>query len=68
MTGLIPRTQADSVEKLLGKRGTVKDRHALAREDWRTRLGGIRHALRMKRSSWDEVTQLVQLVVRGVQC
>ena len=48
----------DSVEKLLGKRGSIGDRHSLAAEDLLSRLRGVRTMATAKRCAWDELAAL----------
>ena len=64
--GRIPRALSDTVEKLLGKRGSICDRHSIAASDLLSRLRGVRHLASARRCSWDETAALYQLVVRGV--
>ena len=62
----IPRAHVDSVEKLLGKRGPIGDRHSVAAEDLLSRLKGVCAMATAKKCAWDEVAALYQLVVRAV--
>ena len=65
-SALIARVQVESIEKLLGKRGAVKDRHSKAREDVMSRIAAVRKSLVVRRASWDEIPADMQLVIRGV--
>ena len=65
---VVPRVLIDAVEKFLGKRGSVLDKHGAARGELEFRLLNIRAAARSQRASWDEVAAVIQLVVRGVLC
>eukprot|EP00972_Heterocapsa_arctica_P031095 4576861-Heterocapsa_arctica.AAC.1 len=62
----VPRASRETVEKLLGKRGSVADRHSLAAVDLLARVASVRALAAARRCRWDEIAALVQLVVRGV--
>ena len=63
---VVPRILEDTPEKLLGKRGSIRDKHNMARGILEERLRGIRISARSRRASWDELAAVVSLVVRGV--
>ena len=63
---LVPRSHADTVEKLLGKRGQVSDRHSHARADLMLKVKGVIRSLRSSRAPWDECAITIQLRIRGV--
>jgi hypothetical protein len=62
----VPRILEDTPEKLLGKRGSICDKHNMARGILEERLRGIRISARSRRASWDELAGVASLVVRGV--
>ena len=62
----LPRSTAQDVDKLLGKRGTPSDRHTLAREDLLAKLASVRQRLSTKCCAWDEITAMAQWVLGGV--
>ena len=62
----IPRSHSDTMEKLLGKRGTIMDKHGQAREDVITKLRALHKVATMRRCRWDEVAMLFQLIARGI--
>ena len=61
----LPRSQVDHVDTLLGKRGTVADRHTLAAQDLVTKLEAVRHRLACKCCSWDEGRAMIQWILGG---
>ena len=62
----LPRSTAQDVDKLLGKRGTPSDRHTLAREDLLAKLASVRQRLSSKSCAWDEITAMTQWVLGGI--
>ena len=62
----IPRSQATTVEKLLGKSVCIADRHSNARAETLSKLTRIRVGLCSRRAAWDEITTTMQLVHRGI--
>ena len=56
----------DSTEKLLGKRGSIKDKHSAAAKDLMDKLGKIRRGMGARRLAWDELSCMIQVVHRGV--
>ena len=62
----LPRSTAQDVDKLLGKRGTPSDRHTLAREDLLAKLASVRQRLSTKCCAWDEITAMTQWVLGGI--
>ena len=54
-----------SWDTLLGKRGTVADRHTLAAQDLVTKLEAVRHRLACKCCSWDEGRAMIQWILGG---
>lgn len=64
----IPRSNLDDVEKLLGKRGTITDKHSLAAADTLVKIAKIRKGLMARRCSWDEISEALQVIVQGVLC
>ena len=61
----IPRAEADTVETLLGKVGTVTDRHSNAAKAILDRLISARQSVVCRHCSWDEAAMVYQLKVRG---
>ena len=61
----LPRSAEDSIDKLLGKRGTARDRHSLAALDLLAKLEAARRRLSSKCCSWDECRALLQWVLGG---
>ena len=64
--GTLPRIGVSDIEKLLGKRGCVKDKHGCAREDLKERVNGLRAMIAAKRLSWDEAVAVMQMIVCGI--
>ena len=62
----LPRSDADTVDKLLGKRGTVLDRHSLAISDLLEKLAAVRRRLASKHCAWDEILAMMQWVLGGI--
>ena len=62
----VPRSFADTPEKLLGKRGTILDRHSLAAADTLVKVGALRGRIASLHTSWDEAATMWQLIARGV--
>ena len=62
----VPRAYSDTVEKLLGKRGTIEDRHSLAAGDTVSKINGLPLRIGIIRASWDEAAGMWQLIARGV--
>ena len=62
---MVPRAYGDSIEKLLGKRGSINDKHTAARTDLMSKLCSTRKALVWRRATWDEISTAVQLHARG---
>ena len=63
---VVPRARADTIEKLLGKRGTIRDRHSLASADVVSKLAKVRSIALSRRASWEEVATMAQLINRGI--
>ncbi|CAE7809936.1 unnamed protein product, partial [Symbiodinium necroappetens] len=61
----LPRARADEEEVLLGKRGTLLDRHSLAADDTLKRLQGLLQKFTWRRLSWDELLMGAQLYGAG---
>ena len=66
MESFVPRSFADSLEKLLGKRGTILDRHTTASVDTVERISALRSRIATMHASWDEAAMMWQLIARGV--
>ena len=66
MESFVPRSFADSLEKLLGKRGAILDRHITASVDTVVRISAIRSRIATMLASWDEAAMMWQLIARGV--
>ena len=62
----LPRSHADQGEKLLGKRGTISDKHTLAAQDTLDKLVRLRHKLSFLMCEWDEIAMAFQLIGRGI--
>ena len=62
----VPRAFANTEEKLLGKRGCIRDRHTIAREETIRTLANTRNHIRQKHASWDEVAAFAHMMVRGI--
>lgn len=62
----LPRVAGNKEERLLGKRGSVLDRHSLAAADLLGTFDAARRRLSMKHCTWDECVALYQWIVRGV--
>ena len=62
----LPQGLEDKVEKLLGKRGIVGDRHSLSGEDLMAKFESARRRLSVRYCSWDECLGLYQWIMRGV--
>ena len=58
----LPRAHADTIEQLLGKRGTTLDRHSIAASDTTTQIRNIRTRVLAIRADWDEAAMIWQLV------
>ena len=56
------RSFADTPEKLLGKRGTILDRHSLAAADTLAKIGALRGRIASSSTSWDEAATMWQLI------
>ena len=65
-TAAVPRARADEMEKLMDKRGSIRDKHSAAAQDTIVKVAKVRRALSHRRCSWDEVCESLQIVVRGV--
>eukprot|EP00439_Symbiodinium_sp_Y106_P055377 s232_g7.t1 len=63
---VIPRALPDEEEVLLGKRGTLGDKHSLAIEDLLKSMRRATQRIAFKRCSWDEATALMQWIVGGI--
>ncbi|CAE7257788.1 unnamed protein product, partial [Symbiodinium necroappetens] len=63
---VIPRALPDEEEVLLGKRGTLRDKHTLASEDVLKSIRSAKLRIASKRCSWDEASALMQWVVGGI--
>ena len=63
---VIPRALPDEEEVLLGKRGTLRDKHTLASEDVLKSIRSAKLLIASKRCSWDEASALLQWVVGGI--
>ncbi|CAE7468409.1 unnamed protein product [Symbiodinium sp. CCMP2592] len=62
----LPRSQADQVDVLLGKRGTPMDRHSLASQDLVDKLAAVRQRIACKCCSWDEGLAMIQMIIGGI--
>ncbi|CAJ1336928.1 unnamed protein product [Effrenium voratum] len=62
---ILPRSEAEDAEKLLGKRGTLLDKHALARQDLHEKLRNVRLRATLRHCAWDEVLMLYEWCARG---
>ena len=62
----VPRAYADTVETLLGKRGTILDRHSLAAIDAMGKLRNLRSRITVVKVAWDEIAAMWQLIARGI--
>ncbi|CAE7770376.1 unnamed protein product [Symbiodinium sp. CCMP2592] len=63
--GVIARSLEHSEETLLGKTGTVWDRHTAAAQHLLDRILSVRQMLASGRYTWDEAATMYQLRVRG---
>ena len=61
----LPRSHVDTVETLLGKRGSIGDKHATAAQDLLDKLSALRRKLTHRNCDWDEVAAAFQLIGRG---
>ena len=61
----LPRARSDEEEVLLGKRGTLLDRHSMAAADTIKRLQGLVQKFTWRRLSWDELLMGAQLYGAG---
>ena len=61
----IPRAHEDTQETLLGKLGTLQDRHSAAAQVTLDRLVSARQLIVCQRCTWDEAAMVYQLRVRG---
>ena len=66
MESFVPRSFADSLEKLLGKRGTILDRHSIASVDTIERISALRIRIASMHASWDEAAMMLQIIARGI--
>ena len=62
----VPRSFADTPEKLLGKRGTILDRHSLADANTLAKIVVLRGRIGSLHASWDEAATMWQLIARGI--
>ena len=62
---ILPRSEAGDAEKLLGKRGTLLDKHALAKQDLHEKLRNVRLRATLRHCAWDEVLMLYEWCARG---
>ena len=62
----VPRSFVDTPEKLLGKRGTIRDRHSLASSDTLEKVSALRGRIASLHTSWDEAATMWQLIARGL--
>ena len=62
----VPRSFADTPEKLLDKRGTILDRHFIASVDTIEKVSALRSRIASLHTSWDEAAMMWQLIARGV--
>ena len=62
----IPRAYADTIETLLWKRHTIKDRHSLASRDTIEKIKNIRSRIAITRATWDETAMMWQLIAGGI--
>ena len=61
----LPRGDHARIDRLLGKRGVLFDRHSLPAEDLLSKFAAARRRLSAKHCSWDECLALYQWVMRG---
>ena len=61
----LPRGDHARIDRLLGKRGVLFDRHSLPAEDLLSKSAAARRRLSAKHCSWDECLALYQWVMRG---
>lgn len=66
VSAVVPRAQADTISKLLGKRGSILDRHSLAAMDTVSKIRALRFRASTIRASWDELATMWQLIARGI--
>ena len=66
MKSFVPRSLADTPEKLLGKRGTILDRHSTASVDTMEKISALRSRIASMHAAWDEAAMMWQLIARGV--
>ncbi|CAE7204856.1 unnamed protein product [Symbiodinium sp. CCMP2592] len=65
VTTVLPRSHADSMEKLLGKRGTIINKHDTAAQDLLDKLSQLRQRMAFRNCDWDEIAAAFQLIGRG---
>ena len=65
---VVPRAHLDTIEKLLGKRGTIRDRHSLAAADTISKIRGLRYRLVSIRASWGKAAVMWQLILMQLCC
>ena len=63
---MVPKAYADSIEKLLGKRGCINDRHSLAALDTINKIRDMRTRISTIRASWDEAAMMSHLIARSI--
>ena len=61
----LPRGDHARIDRLVGKRGVLFDRHSLPAEDLLSKFAAARRRLSAKHCSWDECLALYQWVMRG---
>ena len=66
VTTTLPRSHADSIEKLLGKRGTISNKHDIAAQDLLDKLDQLRQKMTFRNCEWDEIAAAFQLIGRAI--
>ena len=62
----VPIAYADTIETLLGKRGSIQDRHTLAARDTMMKISNMLSSIVIISASWDETAMMWQLIARGI--
>ena len=66
LTAVVPKAKMDTIEELLGKIGTIQDRHSLAAANTISKVRAVRIRASAIRASWDELATMWQLIARGI--
>ena len=65
VNAVVPEAELDTIEKLLGKRGSIRDRHTLAAADTIAKIRALRSRAVSIRASWVELASMWQLIAMG---